>query len=89
MANSNYEILSFLEEEGMEINEDIIYKSAEIGDLFLFKHFTERKQPPKDILLSSLMHDNVELVKYVLENLKFDVNARNVFLFYSMFVLIF
>ena len=58
---------SFLESDGMKINDYLINEAAEIGNLFLVKYFLEKNQIPKDILMSASKSGNIELIKFILE----------------------
>ena len=78
IINSNYEVLSFLESEGMKINDSHINKAAKVGNIFLVKYFLEKNLIPKDILVSASESVNIELVKFILEQKGIDINARNI-----------
>ena len=74
---NNFELLSFLEERGMKITENVIMDSARIGNLFLTKFFLQEYPLPNCILGLSTKSGNIELVKYILEQQGIDVNEKN------------
>ena len=78
ITSSNYEVFSFLEREGMKINNNLIDEAAKIGNLFLVKYFLKKNQIPKDIIVSASESGNVELVKIILNHRGFDINAENI-----------
>ena len=88
---SSYEVLLFLESEGMKVNYYHIDEAARIGNLFLIKYFLEKNQIPKDILVSTSDSGNTELVKFILDQEGIDINAIyliifiNIYLYYLVF----
>ena len=77
VTNSNYEVLSYLEGNGIKTNENIFKESSRIGNLFLFKHFLSSIRIPMDILIYSSVSGNVELIDFVLEQKGIDINAKD------------
>ena len=55
IEHSNYEILGFLEKEGMEINDSLIKKAESVDNLFLVKYFHKIKPLPKDIIFPPII----------------------------------
>ena len=82
---NNYEILEFLEDEGMKVNDKIIGQSACFGNIYLLKHFLANHEIPKDILLYAVTSGNIEIVEYILDQNVVDINAINVYLIFFMF----
>ena len=78
ILSSNYEVLSFLENEGMKTNDSLINESAKIGNLFLVKYFLANNRIPKDILLSASESVNNELFQFILEQGGIDINAQDI-----------
>ena len=61
---SNYELLEYLEQEGMKIDKSAVTRSMSVGNFFLLKHFHQDKNAPKNVLFEL---GNPELVKYFLK----------------------
>ena len=74
----NYEILEYLEKEGMKIDISIIKTLTIAGNLPLFKYFHNAKRSLKDSLFLSVKSGNFELVKYILEQEGIDINAKDI-----------
>ena len=72
----------------MKTNDFHIDKAAKVGNLFFVKHFLENNQIPEDILFCASESGNIELVKFILKQGGIDINARDIFLYYSIFILI-
>ena len=72
----------------MKTNDSIINKAAKIGNLYLVKYFFEKNRIPKDVLVSASESGNVELVKFILGQEGIDINAKDIYLFLSKFILI-
>ena len=75
---NNYELLGYLEKEGMEINYSIIEASTKIGNFPLVKYFVGIKIYTKYDLFLSVESGNFELVKYILERKRIDINFKDV-----------
>ena len=79
---NNYEILMFLEEEGLEIDHNsVIIESAKMGNLFIVKHFLESYRAPKEILIEAAKSRNIELISFILGKDGIDINAKDALLF--------
>ena len=78
ITSSNYEVLSFLEREGMKTNDSLISEAAKIGNIFLVKHFLENNQIPKDILVFASELMSFELVKFILDQEGININAKDI-----------
>ena len=61
-------IFSFLEKEGMKVDEILLKQSVRIGNMYFFKYLSKKIQIPKDMLLKSVISMNTEIVKYFVEN---------------------
>ena len=77
VSSSNYEVLLFLESEGIKINDNYINEAAKVGNLFLVRYFLENNQIPKDILVSASKSGNTELVKFIID-LGVNINAKDI-----------
>ena len=75
---NNYEVFSFLEGEGMKINDYHFYEAAKIGNIFLLKYFCEKSQIPEGILVFAAETVNIEVLQFILEQKGIDINARNI-----------
>ena len=84
IEHSNYEVLEYLENEGMKIDSSIIETSTITGNLLLFKYYNI-KIFLQDNLFSSIESDNFELLKYILKQEGIDINSKDILLFLSKF----
>ena len=75
---SNYEVLSFLEREGMSANDFLIDEAAKTGNLFLVNYFLENHSIPKDILVIASESGNIEVFKFILEQEGIDINSKDI-----------
>ena len=77
IRHSNYELLGYLEKEGMKIDYSIIESTTITGNLLLFQYYNT-KLFLKDNLFSSIKSGNFELVKYILQQKGIDINAKDI-----------
>ena len=75
IISSNYEVFSFLEREGMKINDFIINKGAN-WQRIPCQVFFEKNQIPKDILVSASESVNFGHVKFIIEKEGIDINSK-------------
>ena len=75
---NNYEIFSFLEKEGMKINDDIINQISKNGNTFLINNFIKKNQIPNDTIVYACISGNIEIVKLLLEQKEIDINVKDI-----------
>ena len=77
---NNFEILSFLIEAGVKVNDVVISTAAKRGNIFLMRYFTGKYQIPSSVLFDAISLGNIEIIKCVLEQ-KGIVCAKNIRMF--------
>ena len=77
---SNYELLSYLKKEGIEIDYSLIEASTISGNLplYIYFHTSNTKRFPINNLFSSIKLGNYELVKYILGRERININAKDI-----------
>ena len=75
---NNYEIFSYLEKEGMKINDEIINQISENGNTFLINDFIQKNQIPYNIIVYACISGNIEIVKILLEQKDIDIDAKDI-----------
>ena len=68
----------------MEINDHLINKAAHVGDLLLVKYYKKVRFLPQEIIVSSAVSGNIDLVKFIIEQEGIDINAKNKIYFYNL-----
>ena len=77
IRSSNYELLGYLEKEGMEIDYSIIEATIITGNLLLLKYYNT-KRFLKYKFFSSVKSGNFELVRYIIKQKEIKVNAKDI-----------